>query len=72
VGGINRMNAVLGVSDDCIAAHPSDMAVAMSALDARALKQLRLTAQPGRFRSTRSIVPPATPRILKPCWRRVN
>jgi xanthine dehydrogenase YagS FAD-binding subunit len=35
MGGINRMNAVLGVSDDCIAAHPSDMAVAMTALDAR-------------------------------------
>src|SRR6202040_1703512 len=35
VGGINRMNAVLGVSDNCIAAHPSDMAVAMTALDAR-------------------------------------
>ncbi|MER9565148.1 xanthine dehydrogenase family protein subunit M [Mesorhizobium sp. M0571] len=33
--GINRMNAVMGVSDDCIAAHPSDMAVAMTALDAR-------------------------------------
>jgi xanthine dehydrogenase YagS FAD-binding subunit len=33
VGGINRMNAVLGVSDDCIAAHPSDMAVAMTALN---------------------------------------
>jgi xanthine dehydrogenase YagS FAD-binding subunit len=33
--GLNRMNAVLGVSDDCIAAHPSDMAVAMTALDAR-------------------------------------
>jgi xanthine dehydrogenase YagS FAD-binding subunit len=32
--GINRMNAVMGVSDDCIAAHPSDMAVAMTALDA--------------------------------------
>ena len=29
------MNAVLGVSDDCIAAHPSDMAVAMAALDAK-------------------------------------
>ena len=29
------MNAVLGVSDNCIAAHPSDMAVAMTALDAR-------------------------------------
>jgi xanthine dehydrogenase YagS FAD-binding subunit len=35
LGGINRMNAVLGVSDQCIAAHPSDMAVAMTALDAR-------------------------------------
>src|SRR3954447_5642088 len=35
LGGLNRMNAVLGVSDDCIAAHPSDMAVAMTALDAQ-------------------------------------
>jgi xanthine dehydrogenase YagS FAD-binding subunit len=34
LSGINRMNAVLGVSDDCIAAHSSDMAVAMTALDA--------------------------------------
>jgi xanthine dehydrogenase YagS FAD-binding subunit len=33
--GFNRMNAVLDVSDSCIAAHPSDMAVAMTALDAR-------------------------------------
>src|SRR6202163_3327 len=33
--GLNRMNAVLGVSDNCIAAHGSDMAVAMTALDAR-------------------------------------
>ena len=33
--GINRMNAVLAVSNHCIAAHPSDMAVAMTALDAR-------------------------------------
>jgi xanthine dehydrogenase YagS FAD-binding subunit len=29
------MNAVLGVSDNCIAAHPSDMAVAMTALGAQ-------------------------------------
>jgi xanthine dehydrogenase YagS FAD-binding subunit len=35
LGGLNRMNAVIGVSDNCIAAHPSDMAVAMTALDAR-------------------------------------
>src|SRR5271169_4461296 len=33
--GLNRMNAVIGVSNDCIAAHGSDMAVAMTALDAR-------------------------------------
>ncbi len=32
--GYNRSNAVLGVSDKCIATHPSDMCVAMAALDA--------------------------------------
>jgi xanthine dehydrogenase YagS FAD-binding subunit len=35
LGGFNRIHAVLGASDQCIAAHPSDMAVAMRALDAR-------------------------------------
>ena len=35
LGGLNRMNAVIGVSNDCIAVHGSDMAVAMAALDAR-------------------------------------
>ena len=34
IGGVNRMNAVIGTSPACIAAHPSDMAVAMMALDA--------------------------------------
>jgi xanthine dehydrogenase YagS FAD-binding subunit len=32
--GFNRIHAILGTSEDCIAAHPSDMAVAMRALDA--------------------------------------
>lgn len=32
--GFSRMHAVLGVSDHCIAAHPSDMSVALVALDA--------------------------------------
>jgi xanthine dehydrogenase YagS FAD-binding subunit len=32
--GFNRLHAVLGGSDFCIAAHPSDLAVALSALDA--------------------------------------
>src|SRR6267154_612755 len=34
LGGFNRAHAVLGASDQCIAANPSDMAVAMRALDA--------------------------------------
>lgn len=34
IGGYSRNHAVLGVSDACIATHPSDMAVAMHLLDA--------------------------------------
>ncbi len=34
INGYNRNNAVLGVSDYCIATHPSDMCVAMAALGA--------------------------------------
>jgi xanthine dehydrogenase YagS FAD-binding subunit len=34
IGGISRQHAVIGGSDACIATHPSDMAVAMRALDA--------------------------------------
>ncbi|BDU16746.1 FAD binding domain-containing protein [Lysobacter auxotrophicus] len=34
LGGFSRHNAIVGVSDACIATHPSDMAVAMRVLDA--------------------------------------
>ena len=34
IGGFNRVHAVLGGSPSCIATHPSDMAVALRALDA--------------------------------------
>lgn len=34
ISGINRMHAILGASDSCIAVHPSDMCVALAALDA--------------------------------------
>ncbi|MDB4954134.1 MAG: oxidoreductase FAD-binding subunit [Myxococcales bacterium] len=34
IGGFNRGHAILGASSSCIATHPSDMAVAMLALDA--------------------------------------
>jgi xanthine dehydrogenase YagS FAD-binding subunit len=33
--GFNRIHAILGTSDQCIASNPSDMAVAMRVLDAR-------------------------------------
>lgn len=35
IGGVTRIHAILGASDQCIATHPSDMCVAMAALDAR-------------------------------------
>jgi xanthine dehydrogenase YagS FAD-binding subunit len=34
ISGINRMHAILGASDQCIAVNPSDMNVALAALDA--------------------------------------
>jgi xanthine dehydrogenase YagS FAD-binding subunit len=61
--GLNRNHAILGVSDACIAVHPSDMAVAMRALDAAVE-----TVAPGG--ATRSIpiadlhrLPGATPHV---------
>ena len=34
IGGYTRYHAVLGASEHCVATHPSDMAVALAALDA--------------------------------------
>src|SRR5262249_48706744 len=34
IDGFNRIHAILGASADCIATHPSDMCVALAALDA--------------------------------------
>ena len=34
IGGVNRIHAIQGASDSCIATHPSDMCVAMAALEA--------------------------------------
>jgi len=38
LAGFNRIHAILGTSEQCIATHPSDMAVAMQALDAKVEK----------------------------------
>lgn len=35
IKGINRINAILGTSDACIATHPSDMCVALAVLEAK-------------------------------------
>jgi xanthine dehydrogenase YagS FAD-binding subunit len=41
IGGFNRIHAILGASEKCIATHPSDMAVAMLALGAKVEIQSR-------------------------------
>lgn len=35
IGGLTRLHAILGASEHCIATHPSDMCVALAALDAK-------------------------------------
>ncbi|WP_207632556.1 FAD binding domain-containing protein [Foetidibacter luteolus] len=35
INGFNRMHAILGASEACIAVHPSDMCIALAALNAR-------------------------------------
>ncbi|MDR5807184.1 xanthine dehydrogenase family protein subunit M [Caballeronia sp. LZ019] len=37
MNGVNRIHAILGASEHCIAVHPSDMCVALAALDASVL-----------------------------------
>ena len=39
--GLNRNHAIFGWSDDCVATHPSDVAVAFAALDANVIVQGR-------------------------------
>jgi xanthine dehydrogenase YagS FAD-binding subunit len=47
IGGFNRMHAILGASPQCVAVNPSDMSVALAALDA--------TVQVSGPRGTRAI-----------------
>jgi xanthine dehydrogenase YagS FAD-binding subunit len=43
IGGVNRIHAILGASHECIATHPSDMCVALAALEA----EVRVTGPDG-------------------------
>lgn len=47
IGGFNRIHAILGASDACIATYPGDMAVALCALDAT----VEIAGREGRRRS---------------------
>jgi xanthine dehydrogenase YagS FAD-binding subunit len=67
--GFNRIHAIVGASQQCIAVHPSDMAVAMQALDAK----VETVTSNGRAETIRLAdlhrLPGATPQIetvLKP------
>ncbi len=44
LGGVNRGHGILGVSESCIATHPSDMCVALAAFDA----EVHLVSDAGR------------------------
>jgi xanthine dehydrogenase YagS FAD-binding subunit len=66
IGGSNRSLAVLGTSEHCIASNPSDMNVAMAALEAVVHIQGRRAPAPSPSASSTSC--PATRRTAKPCW----
>ena len=69
--GFNRIHAVLGTSERCIATHPSDMAVALVALDAmvhiKSAKGERKKLPPANFIFFRAAL-----RILRLWWNRAS
>ncbi|WP_398479046.1 FAD binding domain-containing protein [Tardiphaga sp.] len=63
IGGFNRANAILGASESCIAVHPSDMAVAMTALGVQ-IETITATGQTRQFAiGDLYSLPGATPQI---------
>jgi xanthine dehydrogenase YagS FAD-binding subunit len=49
IGGRNRTQAIFGTSDQCVATHPSDLAVALTALDATVIVRDRDGERPIRI-----------------------
>ena len=64
IDGLNRMHAILGASDACIATHPSDMCVALAVLDAKVHVTGPRASASSRLRT--SIGCPATRRSATP------
>ena len=67
IAGENRMLAILGGSDHCIATHASDLAVALTALDA--VLELRRAGDAPRQVPIDGVLPPARRqrRRSRPC-----
>ena len=70
ITGSNRTLAVLGTSDHCIATNPSDMCVAMAALEASI--HVEGPRVPRRSPSATFICCPATRPIVRPCLNRAT
>ncbi len=71
IAGENRLLAIFGGSDHCIATHPSDLAVALDGAGCRGRTAWRTTAT-GACRSASSTDCRATRRTWKPCCNRVR
>ena len=70
-GGFNRIHAILGASEHCIATHPSDMAVAMALLDAE-VETVKRDGSGRRIAAANCTGSPATGRTSTPCWSMAN
>ena len=70
LGGENRLHAVLGWSEACIATHPSDFCVPLAALDA--VVEIEGGQAGARLRSRTSTACQATRRNGRPCWSRAT
>ena len=76
IEGANRMHAILGTSDACVATHPSDLAVALVALDASVEligdaghRRVPLAASTGSRAPSRTWRPSCAPVSWSPGWR---
>ena len=70
IDGFNRIHAILGASEYCIATHPSDMCVALAALEATSGSQV--PRGNGRYHSMPFIPYPETRRMWKRHSDRMN
>ena len=69
IDGFNRIHAILGASPHCIATHPSDMCVALAALDATVHLDGPAGARDAAARRTSTACPATRPTSRRICSR---